>query len=314
MTPEFIAGDWGTSNLRLFLCDAGGSALESLTGPGAAATTGRFAAVLDSLTAPWRERHGMLPTILCGMVGSSIGWTQAPYVECPARPEAIAQACVALPDSGVHIVPGMSCRNRYDAPDFMRGEETQILGALTVGREVRLGGQLLCLPGTHTKWALLQDGAVDTFVSAPTGEVFAALRDHSVLVGPRGAVGGLGALDGWDAFDAGISRHNEFPDAPLLHRLFEVRARQLSADLSAPAALDFLSGLLIAADVHGGLMLLHGAKAAASVCLIGAAALTQRYARALAARGCASHAIDGAEAALAGLAHVQSRLSRRAVA
>jgi 2-dehydro-3-deoxygalactonokinase len=83
---KFIAGDWGTSNLRLFLCDAEGAALDAISGPGAADSSGRFAPVFGSLTARWKESHGVLPAVLCGMVGSSLGWTQAPYLPCPARP------------------------------------------------------------------------------------------------------------------------------------------------------------------------------------------------------------------------------------
>ena len=123
--PAFIAGDWGTSHLRLFLCDAQGVPLESAFGPGAADVGGAFADTLDSLTSDWQQRARSLPTILCGMVGSSIGWTQTAYVPCPVRPAQIATACVALRDGRVHIVPGLSCRNRLEAPDVMRGEETQ---------------------------------------------------------------------------------------------------------------------------------------------------------------------------------------------
>ena len=306
----FIAGDWGTSKLRLFLCDAAGSALQSATGPGAADVRGEFAQILTSLTAAWRERHGPLPAVLCGMVGSSIGWISAPYVGCPAQPEKIVDACVALQDASVHIVPGLSCRNRYNAADFLRGEETQILGALKLAPSLRRGAQLLCLPGTHTKWAVLTEGSIGEFVSAPTGELFVLLCDHSVLVRNAGAIH---VAPHTQAFIEGITRCNEFPQAPLLHRLFECRARQLSGEFTAPAAEEFLSGLLIASDVRGGLTLRHAVDPA-PVCLIGARELTQRYARALEAHGCASHSIGGDEAALAGLAHVHQRLSQQAAA
>ena len=119
---SFIAGDWGTSHLRLFLCDGDGRILERADAAGAAAAAGRFANLFDALVAPWQQRGGPLPAVLCGMVGSSIGWVEAPYVPCPAAPEQIAAACVALRDGAIHLVPGMSCRNRLDAPDVMRGE------------------------------------------------------------------------------------------------------------------------------------------------------------------------------------------------
>src|SRR5262249_43939036 len=86
-TP-FVTGDWGTSHLRLFLCDEAGKVLDTVTGSGAAA--GDFANVFDSLVARWQTRRPQPPTVLSGMVGSSIGWIQAPYLACPARPEEIA--------------------------------------------------------------------------------------------------------------------------------------------------------------------------------------------------------------------------------
>src|SRR5712675_3705817 len=96
--PSFVAGDWGTTHLRLFLCDADGRVLDSAAGPGAASVRGDFPRVFDSLLAGWRQRFGPLPAVLCGMVGSSIGWAQVPYLPCPARPARIAAACVALRD------------------------------------------------------------------------------------------------------------------------------------------------------------------------------------------------------------------------
>src|ERR1700758_451090 len=116
--PQFIAGDWGTTNLRLYLCDAGGTALDHRSGPGAADSAGRFASVFASQTAAWETQHGRLPAVLCGMVGSSIGWVQVPYVPCPARPEHIAAACTAIDNGRIHIVPGLSCHNRLGAPDL----------------------------------------------------------------------------------------------------------------------------------------------------------------------------------------------------
>jgi 2-dehydro-3-deoxygalactonokinase len=305
---SFVAGDWGTSHLRLVLCDAQAVVLESSAGPGAAEVSGRFADTFESLTACWEQSHGALPAVLCGMVGSSIGWTQAPYVACPALPEQIADACVTLRGGSVHIVPGLSCRNRFDAPDFLRGEETQILGALNLDGALRHGNWLLCLPGTHTKWVVLQDGSVREFFTAPTGELFALLSEQSVLVGKHSRM--EAPIDA-DAFKKGLARFNEFPQAQLLHRLFECRSRQLSGELTAPAAAAYLSGLLIASDVRGALRVLSNSITAGSVYLIGSSELTQLYATALAVHSHPASRVDGAAASLAGLAHVYRRLSQQ---
>jgi 2-dehydro-3-deoxygalactonokinase len=302
---NFVGGDWGTSHLRLFLCDPQGSVLDSRDGPGAVDAGGHFSDVLESLAAHWEESLGTLPAVLCGMVGSSIGWVQVPYVVCPAIPEEIADACVALRGGSVHIVPGLSCRNRFDAPDFMRGEETQILGALQLVPALRRGRCLLCLPGTHTKWALLEDGVVGEFLTAPTGELYAILGEHSVLVGKHACV--ETQIDA-EAFKNGLESFNAFTQAQLLHRLFECRSRQLSGELRAPAA--YLSGLLIASDVHGALQVLASSVETRLVYVIGSSNLAQLYAAALACHGYEAFRVEGAAASQAGLAQVHRRLSK----
>src|ERR1700722_9591363 len=301
----FIAGDWGTSHLRLHLCDANGASLDTREGPGAADLNGGFGDAFDSLTAQWEEARGQLPVVLCGMVGSSIGWVQAPYVPCPAMPDQIVDACVALRGGSIHIVPGLSCRNRFDAPDFMRGEETQILGALQLVPALRRGRCLLCLPGTHTKWALLEDGVVREFLTAPTGELYAIVCEHSVLVGKHAR--GETRIDA-EAFKNGLEFFNTFTHAQLLHRLFECRSRQLSGELRAPAA--YLSGLLIASDVHGALHALASSIETRLVYVIGSSDLTQLYAAALACHGYEAFRVEGAAASQAGLAQVHRRLSK----
>jgi 2-dehydro-3-deoxygalactonokinase len=308
---SFIAADWGTSRLRLHLCDAGGFAMDSLSGPGAADVGGGFADIFDSLTASWEREHGLLPAVLCGMVGSSIGWIEAPYVACPAIPEQIIGACAALRGGRIRIVPGLSCRNRFDAPDFLRGEETQILGALKLAPALRRGAHLLCHPGTHTKWVLLQEGKVLEFLTAPTGELYALLRDHSVLVRPINAAGAT--IDA-GTFKEGLAQVGKFPQAQLLHRLFECRSRRLSGELAAQSAEAYLSGLLIASDVEGALSVLSGFIGAPSAVLIGSPELTELYAAGLALHGYESSQVDGAQASLAGLAHVHQQLPRAVAA
>ncbi len=296
----FIAGDWGTSNLRLFLCDSHGSVLDSTTGPGVAGSDGRCAQIFDSLTAKWAATP---PAVLCGMVGSNIGWIPVPYASCPATLVEIAAHSMSVRDGAIRIIAGLSCRNRFAAPDFMRGEETQILGALALEPALRRGKQLLCLPGTHTKWALLSDGAVTEFLTAPTGELFNLLCNHSVLVRERGEVTDA-------AFRGGLEQFARFPRAQLLGRLFECRSRTLSGELAARDAGAFLSGLLVASDIAGALEIFGEVTA---VHLVGSPTLTRLYEQGLEHRHCRSTAIDGSAASLAGLAQVRKLLVTHAI-
>jgi 2-dehydro-3-deoxygalactonokinase len=302
---RFVAGDWGTSNLRLFLCDEGGAVLDSASGPGAADSQGQFAGIFDSLLAKWAAPSQQLPAVLCGMVGSTIGWTLAPYLACPARPQNIATACATLRDGRIRIIPGLSCRNRFDAPDFMRGEETQILGAMELQPALRQGRRLLCLPGTHTKWVMLEDGAVIEFLTAPTGELFTLLRDRSVLVRERGEAAGPSN----PAFRLGLAQVDRFPQAQVLHRLFECRSRGLDGQLAPQEVASFLSGVLIASDICGALEVFGNLIVARAVHLIGSPQLMELYAAGLSLQHCETSSTDGDLAAVAGLARVRQQLT-----
>jgi 2-dehydro-3-deoxygalactonokinase len=311
---SFVAGDWGTTRLRAFLCDERGTVLKSVAGPGANQARGRFPETLDAalveLLGPGpgaRATAGeRIPVVLCGMVGSSFGWVQAPYVACPARPEQVAAACVAIREGAVRIVPGLSCRNRLDAPDVLRGEETQILGAMALDPALARGRHLLCLPGTHTKWAVLDDGAVREFLTAVAGELFAVIRDHSVLAKDSN----VQPMHDAKIFGRALAHVRESHPGTLIHQIFECRSRRLNGELAPEAAESYLSGLLIGSDVAGALALLTGLESQ-PVRLIGAPDLTRLYADALASHARQSVAMDGDAAVVAGLARVHRLLLER---
>jgi 2-dehydro-3-deoxygalactonokinase len=240
------------------------------------------------------------------MVGSSFGWAQAPYVTCPARPEQVAAACVALRDRAVHIVPGLSCRNRLDAPDVLRGEETQMLGAMALDPALARGRHLLCLPGTPTKWAVLDDGAVREFLTGVAGELFAVVRDHSVLVKDSS----VQPVHDAKTFERALAHVRESHPGTLIHQMFECRSRRLNGELAPEAAESYLSGLLIGSDVAGALALLTGLESQ-PVRIIGSPDLTRLYGDALAAHARKCVTMDGDAAAVTGLARLHRLLSAR---
>jgi 2-dehydro-3-deoxygalactonokinase len=296
-TAAFIAGDWGTTHLRLALCAADGTVLETTSGPGIAQIDGEFSSLFARLIAPWTARQPDLPALLCGMVGSTLGWLNVPYVACPAQPDIIARSMAAIGESHVLIAPGLSCRNRHDAPDVMRGEETQILGAIDLEPSLSRGRHLLCLPGTHTKWVVLHDGVVREFLTSATGELFALVNQHSVLVRGR-----EGEVDAVATFARALDHVKQFPQAALSHLLFECRSRQVTNELSAAAAPHFLSGLLIGQDVAAARTLFAEALQKTSrVVIVGTPQLMQLHSQALSAFGLSCVTIDGARAVLAGL-------------
>jgi len=306
-TRTFIAGDWGTTNLRLALCDADGHVLATAVGRGVAAVAGEFENELHRHTEAWTREHGRVPIAFCGMVGSSLGWIEAPYVPCPATPARIAAKRVEFEAAShpVFIAPGLSCRNRFDSPDYLRGEETQIVGAMALDDALTDGVHLLGLPGTHTKWVVLRNGAVEEFCTTVSGELFAALGDHSVLLrgcGPQRRVSAAG-------FERGLDRVRETQSADITQLLFETRARQLSAELVRDDAAGFLSGLVVGADVTGASTWLEERpELGKQVTLIGSSELTALYAKACATYGLETTQIDGESRAIAGLRQMISDL------
>jgi 2-dehydro-3-deoxygalactonokinase len=304
----FIAGDWGTTNLRLTLCDAHGHALAQVSGPGVSQVQGQFDRVYAELIAEWIRQWGPLTSVLCGMVGSTIGWVNVPYLPCPANPQQIADAVTTIAGARTRIAPGLSCRNRHGAPDVMRGEETQILGAIALDPSLREGTHLLCLPGTHTKWVVLKNGVVEEFLTSATGELFSIVNQHSVLI--RGD--GSPAADAMQSFDQAVEHVLAFRDAALAHLLFECRSRQIAGTLSRSAAPHFLSGLLIGQDVASATRLFADAQRSEhAIAIIGTPQLIELHSRALGALGHATRAVDGAAASLAGLTALHERSHQR---
>jgi 2-dehydro-3-deoxygalactonokinase len=301
MDPSItIFGDWGTSRLRLYLRQ-GKSVLDRRDGPGISALTRSPKDTFLDLVGDWREARPS-GAVLCGMVGSRIGWLEAPYAPCPASAEDLRERVLTLEADGlpVSIIPGLSCLNPLGGPDVMRGEETQILGALELDPRLKKGRHLLVLPGTHSKWTVVTDGQITGFLTAPVGETFALLRQHSTLA--AGADPGLQGTD--EGFALGLQRIAERGPALLPHLLFETRSRQLINALPAADAVGFLSGLLIGADVAAARQWFGPL---GTVVLIGAPALNTFYGQAIAGQGGTTTAIDGDSAVLAGLATLAPR-------
>lgn len=226
----FIAVDWGTTNRRIYHIENGLVAATARDDLGARALEkDRYPAEIASI----RHRYGDLPMVLAGMVGSTIGWRQVPYVELPAGSAELA-ASLTWMDPRTAIVPGVVQR---DPADVMRGEEVQLLGAAEAGMVPTEA--LLCQPGTHCKWVELDHGRICRFATSMTGELFKLLQEHSIL-----AVELDRPVSDGSAFRDGVRRGAEHR---LQTELFGIRARSVLGEQSDYAA--FASGLLIGDDV-----------------------------------------------------------------
>ncbi len=272
---RLIALDWGSTRLRAFLLGDGGEVLQTRQSSDGAATlkgAEQYAAALAALVGDWRADHPELKLLACGMVGSQYGWREAPYVRCPADAAALAGQVLKL-DDRISIIPGLV--DDAAQPDVMRGEETQIVGALALNPALA-GEACLVLPGTHSKWARVKAGRVTGFATHMTGELFALLRQHSVLNRLMPADGSSPASP--EAFLKGVDAARE--EGALSHQLFAVRTLGLFKQLVPEQLPDYLSGLLIGHELAHEL---QGSQP--RVALIGDPALCARYAQALARFG-----------------------------
>jgi len=230
---------------------------------------GRYADALRSLLGDWHTDPA--PRVACGMIGSRQGWREAPYVACPASLDTLAAGLARVDAGALAIVPGLVTRDSRGLPDVMRGEETQLLGAVGADEAV-----LAVLPGTHSKWAHVAGGTVVDFATWMTGELYAVLLDHSIL----GRMAERGTAPAADAFARGVARGLE--DGSLAHDVFAARTLPLSGELAGADVADWLSGLLIGREIRDALAWARANGAGADrVRIIGSDALAARYATAL---------------------------------
>lgn len=293
--PAVAAADWGTTRLRIWLLDAAGNVLAEHRGDDGliSAREAGFSSVLERHLAAM-DTPETLPVIACGMVGSRQGWVEATYVDTPAPITAILQEAVRVPGQSrdIRIVPGLAQR-LADAPDVIRGEETQLAGAGLP----HTGRHLVCMPGTHSKWVKVENGTVTGFGTWPTGELFSLLAEHSIL---RHSLGNPPATV---APDNGFFRHSctvaLAEGGDVTSRLFSIRAASLLQDLSQADAAARLSGLLIGSEIAAAQRRFGAGDA--PVTLIGTGSLGALYTAALALVGIQVRTVDAEHAVRTGL-------------
>lgn len=298
--PDWIAIDWGTSNLRVWAMSADDTPLaEAASDRGMGKLTpSEFEPALLALIAPWL--HKPLTAIACGMVGARQGWTEAPYARTPCTPSptTFTQAPTTTPGLTVHIIPGVS----QDSPaDVMRGEETQIAGFL---HENPGWDGVLCMPGTHTKWVHLSAGEIVSFQTVMTGELFATLSSQTVL---RHSMTAEGFDD--DAFTAAMSDTISRPER-LAARLFSIRAESLLHGQTAAQARARLSGLLIGAELAATRAYWLGQQ----IAIIGNGKVARLYQQALETQGAQARLTDTTTITLAGIIAARRQSASRQAA
>ena len=295
MRQRAIVGvDWGSTNLRAFRFDGNGDVIDvRRTESGSRRIRGAaFEGVLQSVVGDWLDGERTV-VITCGMAGSREGWVEAPYAPCPCDLRTLAGNVIPAPArfADVWIMPGAKSLRTDGRVEVMRGEETQILGGL--GNEQ--AAALVIAPGTHSKWVRVENGKLMSFRTYMTGELFALLKEHSIL----GVTMNVAAPHDDKAFALGVRRAIE--DKGLLNLIFSTRSEVLFDHFSPDAAPSYLSGILLGAEI-GEAMERTPFALDMPIFLVGDPGLSKRYADALALAGLAqARILDGERAAARGL-------------
>jgi 2-dehydro-3-deoxygalactonokinase len=287
--PNWIAVDWGTSNLRYWVM-SNNKVLHTDQIPLGTMHLGKndyedtLITQLSSFLAPTKK----IAVLICGMAGSRQGWKEAPYLDVPSKPPEIKDAINVKckdPRISVKIIPGLK---QVIPADIMRGEETQIMGILNKNKDF---DGVICLSGTHTKWVRVSAGEVVSFQTFMTGELFALLSQNSVL---KYSV----SKSGWDKNQFQDAVKEIMSDNKLLgSKLFNLRAESIIQDSPALESRSRLSGYLIGLELSGSRPYWLGEK----VIIVGEDEISEAYEQALRLHGVDTERYLNKEVSLDGL-------------
>ena len=261
--------DWGTSSLRLRLVEAESVLVleEIVVGEGVSKTFDEWQ--YQSLTGISQEdffrqklsgyvellqRETDVPLtnlqlIISGMASSSIGMAEVPYAGLPFATDGsqtsirVLRGATGLFDT-ILLASGVKSNN-----DVMRGEETQLVGLLSIDPTLPVDYGQYIFPGTHSKHITVIDGAISSFRTFMTGEVFELLRVHSILKQSVQKPEEGGVFQERNYREAFIRGLREGCDETILNALFQVRANGLFGRTTPEENYFFLSGLLLGSEL-----------------------------------------------------------------
>jgi 2-dehydro-3-deoxygalactonokinase len=267
----FLGCDWGTSTFRLRLFNLVENIVvgEIVTSEGVANTFNSWQAdqgktiisteqyfrqklklCIDALAEKLLLNLDNIPVMISGMASSSIGMLLVDYADLPFSLDGSNAKFVRIPadkdfSNEIVLISGVkSC------DDVMRGEETQVLGLMSLLQEERFHYEkaMLILPGTHSKHIQIEGDAITNFQTFMTGEVYELLSKHSIL---RDSIGEkkseIFSEDDMESFKKGI---HASANSSLLHNIFSVRTNQLFGLMDKHQNSNYLSGLLIGSELR----------------------------------------------------------------
>ncbi|MCR5535825.1 MAG: 2-dehydro-3-deoxygalactonokinase [Succinivibrio sp.] len=291
-TKNFVVMDWGSTNIRAFLYLDGRQAEEKKSAEGVTVVRGPDCeGAFDRLTSEWFSKYGPLPVVMSGMVGSINGWADAQYLDCPVNLAELPHHLTEVRHSKgykIRIVPGLCVRDP-DNYNVIRGEETQLAGAIK-----KQPSKVFLMPGTHCKWVLADGYKIESFRTAMTGEMHSIMMKYSLV--------GLGAGEqesSAEDFQKGLERG--FYENNIVPRLFEIRGANILGAIRPSHVGEFLSGLLIGAEIASMQKIFKFTKEDGALGIIANPFLTERYVKGLKLAGLESFSLQGDEAFLGGM-------------
>lgn len=299
MSAKLIGIDWGSSNFRAYLIGSDATIIDKKYAPCGMLKLKRheYAPTLNKQIKDWLQQHPGIDIVMTGMVGSRQGWEETDYLACPVDLKDLSKSLISVKftkQNRVFIIPGLALNDK-DNPDVMRGEETQLLGAGTDNVM-----EIFCLPGTHSKWVIMQECKIENFTTCMTGELFSLLRKHSILAKQM-----LGQKPNNDIFLEGV-QHSQKSHG-LLIDIFKLRVKALSDQLRTEHTSAYLSGLLVGHEIASAKQLLN-INNNSRINIVSDSRLTDSYLLALKQFDLNGIAFDQVQAVVRGLYLVHSNL------
>lgn len=256
----FFSCDWGTTSFRLRLIDSSSlNILAEVSNAEGCAKTNQgwlkqnrpererydyycsiIAAYIGEIKQQLQMETDHLPLIISGMASSTVGMINLPYKEAPFFIDGSDLLIRTINDTSYFphqtiIVSGVRTGN-----DVMRGEETKIIGCVDDGDQT---DAIIVLPGTHPKHVYVVKNQVMGFKTYMTGEFFELLSQKSLLALS------VNKTSGFDqpGFASGVKEGAD--GGNILHSSFLVRTNLLFEKYTPEQNFNYLSGLLIGAEL-----------------------------------------------------------------
>lgn len=293
----FIGINWGSSNFRAYLIAHNGSKIDEVSRPCGilGLTREGMEEQIELLNVQWPQARQIYAS---GMIGSNVGWVEAPYIQCPTSIDALSHQLTRTKMAGrdVAIVPGLTCDDSSGQPDVLRGEELELFGLLMrPSSKAGSGHRTILLPGTHSKWVSMTGNSIEIFFTSMAGELFDRVTEKGILAS---IIDGPAKPGLWFSRGLGESWSSGRSLASLL---FQARALVMRKKMEKADAASYLRGLLIGSE-------LADAKArlaqfgTAAIEMVGNPLVASLYQAALDEMGLKSIIVSSDSACLAGFA------------